>query len=113
MTTQTEAELAEFARNADDLRGRLGQLGRFIGGNTGTGGSARIIIQAGPVASWLAAGISLCGAAFVAGALLVGAAWYAEQSQQTRDEIADLRQRDRVHDAYINASFRDKKPETK
>jgi hypothetical protein len=45
---------------------------------------------------------------------LIGAVWMLNELRRYDEQIAELRQRDRVHDAYIQAAYRgDKKPEGK
>jgi hypothetical protein len=103
MTEPTVNELESLATQYRQLK----ELQRELSGlnNTSGGGSATITVQAGPVGIWLAAAISACGAAFVAGAIIVGAAWFSFGMSDISASITKLEQRDNIVDAKLNVIY--------
>lgn len=87
---------------------RLIELYQRATGSSAAGNSITVHVNAGGVGVWIATTCAI--AMLVAG--LIGAIWMANEFRRYDDQLTELRQRDRVHDAYIQATYRgEKKPE--
>jgi hypothetical protein len=79
-------------------------------GSTSSGNSITVSVNAGGVGVWIAT--TACLVMLACG--MVGAFWITNEFRQYDAHLSELRSRDRVHDAYIQAAYRgDKKPEGK
>jgi heme exporter protein D len=98
-TAQTAAELAELARNADDLRGLLG---RYAGTFNGGASRAEIHINAGGVGVWIATTACLV----MLGVLVIGALWMQRELTRVDAELIAIRERAQAQQGYLNAIYR-------
>lgn len=100
MTTPTEAELAEFARNADELRGELGRYAGSI-----NAGASRSEIHQHVHQDSRAAIIAAASCAVMLVVALFLSMWLLNEFRRYDDEVTKLQQRINVLDAKINVVY--------
>jgi hypothetical protein len=98
-TAQTAAELAELARNADDLRGLLGRYTGVIGGGVSR---AEIHVNANAPGVWIAATACLV----MLGMGFVGAWAVSGKIDEQNRQISQLQERINAQQGYLNAIYR-------